>query len=98
MCPAGIIRLFKSTAFVGAERTVHSSGRRLQAAPTQPLALWDVGNSVTLLMHSQVTHVTEQDDITVLTLAVITNTANGILIHQRAGVTLQKQKTKRNVC
>lgn len=80
MSPAPVIRLFESPALVRTQSTVHRSARRLQAAPTQPLTLWDVGNAVALLVHCQVAHVTEQDHVAVLTLAVIADAADGILV------------------
>lgn len=97
MCPACVVRLFESSSLVGTERAVHGSTRRLQATATQPLALWDVGNAVALLVYRQVTHVTEQDDVAVLTLSVITDAAHSILIDQSTGVRLGEKKRERGI-
>lgn len=94
MCPSGVICLFEGSAFVGAEGAIHSSGGRLQAAAAQPLAFGDVRYPVTLLMYSQVTHVTEQDNVTVLALAVIADAAHSVLINQGVGISLLWTKTE----
>lgn len=91
MCPACIIRLFESSSLVGTESTVHSSTWRLQAATTQPLALWDVRHTIALLVYCQVTHVAEEDHITVLALSIITDAADSILINKGAGVCLRER-------
>lgn len=88
MCPAGIVRLFESTSLVGTEGAVHSSTWWLQAAPTEPLTLRDVGHTVALLVYGQITHVTEEDHVAVLTLAIITDTADSIFIDEGTGVCL----------
>lgn len=80
VCPACVVCLFESTSLVGTESTVHSSTGRLQAATTEPLAFWDVGHTVALLVYCQVTHVAEQDHIAVLTLSIVADTADGIFI------------------
>lgn len=89
--PACVVRLFESSSLVRTESTVHGSAWRLQAATTQPLALWDVGHTVALLVYRQVTHVAEQDHIAVLTLSVITDAADSIFIDQGAGVCLRER-------
>lgn len=89
--PASITSLFEGTSPVGAEHTVHGARGGLQTAAAQPLALRDVGHAVTLLVHGQVTHVTEQDHVAVLTLAVVTDAADGVLVDQGAGVRLREE-------
>lgn len=91
MCPACIVCLFESSSLIGTESTVNSPARRLQAATTEPLAFWDVGHAITLLVYRQVTHVTEQDHIAVLTLSIVADTADSIFINEGAGVRLVKQ-------
>lgn len=80
MCPARVVRLLEGPALVRTQSAVHGSAGRLQAAATQPLTLWDVGHAVALLVHGQVAHVTEQDHVAVLTLAVITDAADGVFV------------------
>lgn len=80
MSPAGVISLFESAALVGTKSTVHGSARRLQAAPAQPLTLWDVGHAVALLVNGQVAHVAKQDHVAILTLSVVADAADGILV------------------
>lgn len=47
--PATVVGLLKGATAVRAQSTVDGARRRLQAAPTQPLALGDVRHTVTLL-------------------------------------------------
>lgn len=53
----------------------------LESSPTKPLALGNVRHAVAVLMHSKVAHVTEQDDIRVLTLSVQADTAYSIVVY-----------------
>lgn len=91
VCPACVVCLFESPSLIGTESTVNSPARRLQAATTKPLAFWDVGHTIALLVYRQVTHVTEQDHIAVLTLSIIADTANSVFVNEGAGVRLVKQ-------
>lgn len=94
MSPASVVCLLESPPLVGTQSAVHGSTRRLQAAPTQPLALRDVRHAVALLVYSQVAHVTKQDHVAVLTLSVITDAANGVLVDQGTGVRLREGAAK----
>lgn len=47
-------------------------------------------------MHCQVTHVTEEDHVTVLTLSIITDAADSILIDKGTGVCLWERSTRRD--
>ena len=82
--PAPIICLFKSTTLIRAQHAVNCTGGGLQAAATQPLSFRDVGHSVALLMNGQIAHITEQDDVAVLTLSIHADGAHRILINRRA--------------
>jgi hypothetical protein len=50
------------------------------APSAQPLTFWDEGHAITLLMHSQVTSVTEYYRIGVFTITVIANGAFRVLL------------------
>jgi hypothetical protein len=52
----------------------------LKTTSTKPLALGNVGDTVAFLMHGQVTHITEQYNIRVFTIAVHADAANGFLV------------------
>lgn len=80
MGPTAITCLFEGTSSVGTEHTVNGTGGGLQAAAAQPLALGNVGHTVTLLVDRQIADVTEQDYITVETFVVQTDAAEGILV------------------
>lgn len=52
-----------------------------KSSPTKPLALGNVRHAVAVLMNSKVAHVTEKDDIRVLTLSVQADTAYSIVVY-----------------
>lgn len=88
MGPTPITCLFEGTSSVGTENTVYRAGGGLQAAAAQPLALGDVGHTVTLLVDGQVTDVTEQDDVTVQTFVIQADAAECILVDSILGQSL----------
>lgn len=52
---------------------------RDSAFPTQPLALWDVRHTITVLMNSQITSVTKYDRVAVFRVPVLADGAATIL-------------------
>lgn len=54
---------------------------KLRSSPTKPLALGNVRHAVAVLVHSEVAHVTEQDDVGVLTLSVQTDAADSVIVN-----------------
>jgi hypothetical protein len=50
VCPSASVGLLKGAALIGTQDAFYRSGRALQAAPTQPLALRYVRDTVTILL------------------------------------------------
>ncbi|KAG7259953.1 hypothetical protein CRUP_027019 [Coryphaenoides rupestris] len=61
--------------------------KRHWAGPAEPLALRDVGDTVALLVHADVTRVTEEDDVAVSAVSIHADAADGILVHRGAPLT-----------
>jgi hypothetical protein len=81
VCPSTIVSLLESPSFVRTKDTVDGSRRTLEASSTQPLPLWNVRNSIALLMYCQITHIAKEDRIAILALSIHADTANGIVVY-----------------
>lgn len=77
---AAISLLVRAHLMIRTQYALNGRGRRLNAPTTQPLTLGYIRHTVALLMHCQITHVTEQDHIRVETLAVQAYAAYGVLV------------------
>ena len=56
--------------------------RRALDSPAEPLSLWDVGNTIALLMNRQVAQVAEQNHVGVGRLAIHADAADGVIVHR----------------
>lgn len=85
MCPAAIARLLEGATTVRTQNTVNWSLRGLEATAAQPLALWNIGYSIALLVYSQVAGVTEENNIAVEAFIIQAHAAEGVIVNSALG-------------
>ena len=75
--PSSILRTFECSSYgaVGAETTLHGATGRVQTPSAQPLTFGNIGNSVALLVNSQIAHVAEEDNVAIVTFGVLADIA-----------------------
>lgn len=68
--PLVAIGLLEGAALVWTQDTINGPTGTLQTPAAQPLTLRNVRDTVTVLVHCQIAHVTKEDDVRVLAFAV----------------------------
>lgn len=74
------VSLFESSTSVWTKDTVDCPGWTLKASSAEPLAFWNVGDAVTVLMNGEIAHVAEQNCVAVLAFAVHADAADSIFV------------------
>ena len=76
--PFCVVRLLESAAFMRTENAAWTRVANKLALPTQPLPFRNVGNSIALLVHSQVAAIAENDRVRILAVAIVANSTLSI--------------------